>query len=60
MARVHCFAAALWTGLALVLCQHAFADTGSSGQTSLSLPALLAEHQLLQAEYNRVTEQINE
>ena len=60
MARVHCFAAAVWTGLALIQCQHALADTGSSGPSGSSITALIAERQLLQAEYNRVTEQINE
>jgi hypothetical protein len=60
MARVHCFAGAVWTGLALVLCQNALADTGSSDHSGSSITALIAEHQLLQAECNRVTEQINE
>ncbi len=59
MARLHGLAGAAWTVLALILSQNAFGDGGSSGQSGSSLPALLVEHQLLQARYNQVTDQIN-
>jgi capsular polysaccharide biosynthesis protein len=59
MARLHGLAGAAWTALALILSQNAFGDGGSSGQSGSSLPALLVEHQLLQARYNQVTDQIN-